>query len=68
MQANNYQPLPWQEHRLRYPEAAKLTGLSCQTLRLKVMKREVPFEKCGRAVLFRAGDLVDWLSSKAVKK
>lgn len=66
MQGHN-SPIPWQEKRLNYNQAAEVTGLSAQTLRLYVMKKIIPYEKAGRRVLFRAGTLVEWLSSKAVK-
>ncbi len=49
---------PW----LSYDDAAKHTTISEHTLRKLVMRKEIPFKKVGRRVLFSATALDEWVS------
>ena len=55
------------EKLLNNNEAADLLGISPFSLRGKVSRREVPFVKFGRRVLFRKEDLIELIENCTVQ-
>lgn len=47
-------------------EAAPVVGVSPFTLRAWVRERKLPFFRCGRRIVFRRGELEQWLRSRRV--
>ncbi len=62
--APNVSPM---ERLLSNDEAGELLGISPFSLRGKVSRREVPFVKLGRRVLFRKQDLMDLIEKCTVQ-
>ena len=52
------------ERLIRAEEAAKFIGYSKGTLYHMTMRQEIPFEKRGKTIFFRKGDLKKWMNGK----
>lgn len=52
---------------LNVKEASEYTGLAVGTLYNQVSRREIPFVKLGKKLLFDLQDLDDWINSNKVE-
>lgn len=56
-----------QDDKIRYPEAAAITGLKVPTLQSMVSRKQVPHIRLGRRlVVFSKQDLMAWMSARKV--
>lgn len=55
------------DEKLRYPEAAAITGLKVATLQSKVSRKEIPHIRLGRRlVVFSKNELLEWMDQHRV--
>lgn len=52
---------------VKWPEAARLTGLSPNTLKRYVSQQKVPYVKVSKLVFFDPARLRKWIANKAVE-
>lgn len=52
---------------LKMPAAAEHLGITHRHLRELVTRREIPFHKVGRLVMFDKDDLANWLAANRVE-
>lgn len=64
---SHIESIPYREQRVKYPGAAEITKYKESTLRVFVMKNQIPHEKHNRSIFFKVGDLLDWMNSKKVE-
>lgn len=55
------------DEKLRYPEAAAVTGLEVGTLQSKVSRKQIPHYRLGRRlVVFSKLELLEWMNQHKV--